>query len=379
MTTIEEYLAAVRRFAAELNVRGDGAFELFVAGLKGQSADAEACVAFRRAVATEAELASMTGYLDIGYFPDPDETCRRAWWLFMLDINHAGDNLELEAVCEPYRRDQPLFQGAPKLFKHIRRKQSDGGDGEPDYELIEEAAVRSVQDSEVFALNPGFAKLAPQLRAQIPALARSQFSMAPRYLRLDPQAWYAEQPMMRLEEAAIVPADPSWMRTLGLFPGMKDFAAYVLEDCDLKADMAQYRDFHLGRIRRLEVSAQRRKPDYLTMMLEELPRGDDPNGLMVSRCIHLDTLAPVGTPMAEARLQHLDLAINIYRGDDRQARMDDSLQNGKVRDATYRTHLYRSEGIPFPVLFTFAGMFFRSQVLLGQWLADLGFTWASSV
>jgi hypothetical protein len=191
-------------------------------------------------------------------------------------------------------------------------------------------------------------------------------------LRLDPSGWYAKQPKMRLEEAVIAPADPTWMQTLALFPGMKTFAAYVLEDCDLKTDLAQYRDYHLRHIRRLEVSAQRREANYLTMMLEELPRADDPNDIMVSRCIHLDTHATVGTPMSEARLQHLDLAINVYRGDRRHARMEGSLQNGRVCDATYRTHLYRIEDIPFPALFTFAGMFFKSGVLLGEWLNELG-------
>lgn len=370
--TIEDYLATVRRLAAELEAQGDGAFELFVSALKGRSTEAEACVAFRLAVATEAELTAMTGYLDIGYFPDPEEITRRAWWLFMFDINHAGDNLQLEAVCEPYNRHQPLFQGAPRLFERVRRRQDDDGPGEPDFELIEEAATQSVDNSEVFAIDPGYAKLAPQLHPQIPAWARSEYPAAPRYLRLDPRRWYAERPRIRLEEAAIVPANPSWMKTLSLFPGMKDPAVYVLEDCDPKTDMAQYRDFHLRAIRELKVSAQRREADYLTMMLEELPRADDPNGLMVGRCIHLDTEAPVGTSMAEARLKHLDLAINVYRGDHRQARMADTLKSSKVRDATYRTHLYRIEDIPFPALFTFAGMFFRSQVLLGEWIADLG-------
>jgi hypothetical protein len=370
MTTIEEYLEAVREFVGELEARGDGAFERFVAGLKGKFQKAEACVAFRQSVATEAELNAVTGYLEIGLFTDPDVTRRRAWWLFLFDINDARDNLELEGVCAPYCYEHPLFQGSPKLFDHIRRSQGDGG--ERDYELIEETAIRSIDDSEVFALSPGFAKLAPQLRPQIPAWARSQFPASPRYLRLDPRNWYPDQPTMLLQEAAIVPADPSWMQTLALFPGMKTFAAYVLEDCDPKADMAQYRDYHLRQVRRLEVTARRREADYLSMMLEELPRPDDRNGLMVGRCIHLDTRAPVGTPMIEARLQHLDLAINVYRGERREDRMQDSLQNGKVCDATYRTHLYRIEDISFPALFVFANMFLKSGVLLGEWLADLG-------
>ncbi len=93
---------------------------------------------------------------------------------------------------------------------------------------------------------------------------------------------------------------------------------------------------------------------------------------MVGRCIHLDTHAPSGTPKGDARLAHLDLAINVYRGADRAARMANTLQHGKSQDATYRTHLYRIEGVPFPALFVFAVLFLKSKTLLGEWLDDLG-------
>ena len=52
--------------------------------------------------------------------------------------------------------------------------------------------------------------------------------------------------------------------------------------------------------------------------------------------------------------------------------MGDSLQSGKVRDATYRTHLLRVEDVPFPALFGFAEMFLKSQCLLAEWRSDLG-------
>jgi hypothetical protein len=83
-------------------------------------------------------------------------------------------------------------------------------------------------------------------------------------------------------------------------------------------------------IRRLEVRVERRDDDYLTMMIEELPRADDPNGLMVGRCIHLDTKDPVGTPLKSVRLNHLDLAINVYRDERRLERLSQTLQNGKI-------------------------------------------------
>lgn len=371
VATIEEYFAAVRSFADDFVRRDDDCFEAFIMGLSG-NAEAEACVTLRLEVATRTELDTKRPFLELGYFPDPDEMRRLAWWLFYSDLVCAYENVRIEGACEPYRRDQPLFKGAPRLFDRIRRRPADKGAGSPDYELVDEAATRCVDESEVFAVDPGFARLPSDLAPRIPAWARSVFPEAPRFLRLDPRFWFAAQPLMRMEEAALVPANPSWMKSLALFPGMKEFASYILEDYDPKSDMAQYRDFHIRDVRRLEVAAQRRSADYLTMMLEELPRADDPNGLMVGRCIHLDTRAPIGTPITEACLQHLDLAINVYGGRDREKRMNDSLQNGRVCDATYRTHLYRIENIPFAALFTFAGMFFKSQLLVQEWLTDIG-------
>jgi len=94
--------------------------------------------------------------------------------------------------------------------------------------------------------------------------------------------------------------------------------------------------------------------------------------------VQLDTRAEIGTPTAQARLQHFDLAINVYTGAQRAARMKDSLQHGKVQDATYRTHFYRIEDIPFPALFTFAELFLRSKVLFSEWIAGLRLNLPSS-
>lgn len=365
---IEEYLNAVNGFAEDMN-RKDASFELYISDLKTTSATANDCVAFRHEVATPTELASVVGYLATGLFPDPSAERRKAWWLFTFDITRASTSLALEKACEPYTQTQPLFVGAPRLFREIRSRENSGS---PDFELIADRAISSVDDSEVYSVGTGYSKLVPQLHSRIPAWARKYFPHTPRYVRLNPWEFHHEQPLLMLMEAALVPANPNWLSTLALFPGMKTFAAYVLQDCCPSENREQYIDYHVHDVRRLEVTAQRREADYLSMMIEELPRDDDPNGLMVGRCIHLDTRATVGTPMAEARLKHLDLAINVYRGLDRAARVADSLQDGKVRDATYRTHLFRIEDVPFPALFGFAEMFLRSRYLLTEWLADIG-------
>lgn len=100
---------------------------------------------------------------------------------------------------------------------------------------------------------------------------------------------------------------------------MKDFAAYQLLDRPTSDGPAEYWDYHAKHLRRLEVRVERREDNYLTMMIEQLPRPDDPSGLMIARCIHLDTFDPALTPLG-VQMQHLDLAINVYVGEDRKER-----------------------------------------------------------
>lgn len=52
-----------------------------------------------------------------------------------------------------------------------------------------------------------------------------------------------------------------------------------------------------------------------------LPQADATNGLTIGRCIHLDTGTPIRSPMMDAQLQHLDLAINVYARYDRTLRL----------------------------------------------------------
>lgn len=137
----------------------------------------------------------------------------------------AYQNRALERSCALYNRCQPLFVGAPKLFDHIRKRQTNG---QPDLELIDSGAVLAINDSEIYVVGPGYGKLAQQLDAQIPVWARKEFPQAPLFLRLDPSRHFKTQPLQALFEASIVPADPRWMKTLALFPEMTAYAQYEL-------------------------------------------------------------------------------------------------------------------------------------------------------
>lgn len=131
----------------------------------------------------------------------------------------------------------------------------------------------------------------------------------------------------------------------------------------------QIYEYLIKKIRRLDVIAQRKNSGVFSMMIEELQQESD--DIVIGRCIHLDSSAPLGTNYEEVQLSHLDLAINVYFDDTGRERMASNLANGKkVTNATCRTHLFRIDDVPLSSLMVFARMFFISMTLLNEWTAE---------
>jgi hypothetical protein len=107
------------------------------------------------------------------------------------------------------------------------------------------------------------------------------------------------------------------------------------------------------------------------MMLEELPNLHIDHELISARCVHLDTEDPVGTPFEKAVMKHLDLAVNVYGGQDKTRRWKSRLFEGKATDATFRTHVLRIKDVPLDSAFAFSIMFFRSETLLDELITGL--------
>ena len=363
---IDTYFENIRKLAFVANEAKVAIYEMIES--PGQHASiVNPSIKFREALLSNEEENDLGGYLASGFFAGRSRRARLASFAMTFDVQHEATRLRVQAQCEPYSQAQPLFQNVPSLFQRIRRKAS----GSQDYELIELVALRSVSGSEVYQAGGGFTKLCPFLSPGIVNWVQKQWPSAPTYVRFDANAYFGDQPVQLLTEATLVPANPRWLADFSLRKGMKDFAAYELQNRPASEGHGEYWDYHVRHLRRLEVHVQRREDNYLSMLIEELPRADDPNELMVGRCIHLDTRDPAFTPLGEIEMQHLDLAINVYAGEDRQKRFGQSLQHGKVQDATFRTHLLRIEGIPFVSVFAFCEMFLDSKILLSEWLNEL--------
>lgn len=363
---IDEYFEGVGHLAKivkEANV----AVHEFVENPGVHAAMVAPLLAFREGILTSEDENGLSGYLAIGFFAGRSRRERLAAFAMTFELEHEWTRREVKRLCERYDSGQRLFQSAPGLFEKIRRRAS----GSQDFELIDVSAVSSVGGSEIYRAGSGFAKLCPYLSAGIVNWAQKEWPTAPAFVRLDAGYYSATQPLQLLTEATLVPANPRWLQDFSLRKGMKDFASYHLLDRPAADGPAEYWDYHAKNVRRLEVHVERREDDYLSMMIEELPRPDDPSSLMIARCIHLDTRDPALTPLGKVEMQHLDLAINVYEGGDRQKRFAQSLQNGKVQDASFRTHLFRIERIPFVSVFSFCGLFLESKVLLSEWFNEL--------
>jgi hypothetical protein len=80
-----------------------------------------------------------------------------------------------------------------------------------------------------------------------------------------------------------------------MYPGQREYGEYDLKDYVTPDDTSAYLGYMVDRLRRLEIRAERRESEYLSMIIEEVASPDERNGLMVWYCVHLDTRDPNAT------------------------------------------------------------------------------------
>jgi len=364
---IDEYFNRVNTLAREC-AQSDTAPHDMIESRGIGNRDIAECMKTRLELITAPELEKLNAYLEIGLFvfaKKPSE--RQALFALSFDIQHALDLVSLKMQCAPYEPNQPLFQGALSLLNHIRQRSNDSVDGE----LLDLSAIRSVSGLSIYKVDGGFSRLTCLLNPGVVNWARARYPNSPTFIRLDPFFFKHQQPRELLTEATLVPANRKWLGDFSLRKGMKDFALYALQDVSPQDDPRGFWEYRMKGVRQLEIRVRRREKDYLTMMIEELSKQDEENSLMVGRCIHLDTRDPVGTPLAAVKVNHLDLAVNVYQGRRRQEHYSQTLKNGKAADASFRTHVFRIEQADFCSVFDFCQLFLRSQLLVDEWIQEV--------
>lgn len=317
---------------------------------QGQSATLKA-MRLRGELSTATEQQQAESLLITGLFKQLPRRDRLAALLLSMEVGKQVDQRSLQRRFARYRSDQPLFTRFPQLNGCARSG-----------ELLPCDNPAAIGSNGIVEFKGGYARLEPMLSPSIIHTLAQEFQDAPLYVRLDPEFAETSPPSQLLLEAIMVPARYRWWQDLGLRHREQTGAQYsIVPPTSPGDDVDAYVEYHVKGFRKLETITQRKDPDHLTMMLEELQLLR--NGLLIGRCIHLDTSAPTGTPPEQATVLHVDLAINVYTDAKVDARLSSQMNNAEKEKASFRTHLLRAEKVPFDVLIPLSFMFFGSNLL----------------
>lgn len=313
----------------------------------------------------ELQRSGYSGLLAIGLFVDREGIEREAAIIAALELEEEVKVTRLRRSCEPYHKGQPLFQHVPGLWDLVRVD----GKRTPELLLVDGERTKLDQSRQLIEASGIKSRLHNCLA---PALTRWLDETVPDacFLRADPYE-VGTGLLPNLLEAAIHPADPKWWRSLRIWPSHRQVAIYEVLDCEPAEDARRFWEYRVRNMGRLEVTFRRDTSGTLSGSIEELTR---PTGaLTIGYYLHLTSDAAVGEEWDMATAAHIDGAINVYCAGDRDAaqrRWSTRTEGGKNIDATFRTHLFRIDEQPLCYVIPIAERFFRSGLLVDEWLTD---------
>lgn len=361
MDEVNQYLAGLDLIAKGCVRSNSSGTELFERMVKESAPEATQLIQNRQRFLSEADREKFRGFWSTGVFSSLDGDERLSAFVVCNELEQTIEDHQIDLRFESYQPTHPVFTAFPDLYQEIQSG-----------ELLPASVAKHLREDGVIQWKHRFLRLDPYLKSAIVGWTRSNFPDSPLFVRIDPHFVQQVNPPRPVNEEILIPANPKWWDTLSIHSRCDAGSTYVLQEPTNPADdQNKYWDYHSPRrrVRRLEVHA-RRKEQYLSMMVEEICDFRDTEGFVLGRCVHWDTGAPAGTPVSSAVAKHLDLAINIYRGDSGDTRMRQNLARGRVVDATIRIHLLRIENLSSNALFGYAQLFFRSKSLLGDWVND---------
>lgn len=274
--------------------------------------------------------------------------------------------IQFRRSIEKYRKDHPIFR-KNILYEYVRH----------DNELIDYNILKWDKIGCYCEYNGCYFRPSSFLEEEVLHFVNNQDPFDKKYIKLDAYYCSQQRPPMYAKFEVLRPVNPKWINSLHLFKNKLDGGHYILQEPEIipgtkisAEQRLKFWEYKIRGIRSLEVHAQRNNSGNLSMMLEEIIDNPVCNKYYVAKCIHLDSDNNAGTQFENAVLNHIDLAINIYSAEAFAERKKQSLANGQIVDATLRTHLLRFDGVPFKTLINLSSLFFTSQILTAEWIAD---------
>lgn len=317
-------------------------------------------------------------FIQSNYFPQQIGDNLDALISMVLEITDASRIYYQLLAFEKYNSSQPIFQKHPELYQKIRTKTN----GNPDLELIRLDAVNfnpppNMPKYKACKYKDSVLYIDSYLNATIPFYLMNKYGTENLFVRITPYHLSMTMPLVILEEEFLRPPNPYWIERFIIHPDQHEGCELFLPKYseDMPSDewrSMQSEEYKRLGIRKLQTIASVKIEGggkHFSMSLEELSEESIEDGMLIGRMIHLDAIDSYDTAFEEVRLSHLDLAVNIYRGDSIQDRMNSTLASGKrITDATIRTHLIRANNIMFSDLLEIAQMFFKSKTMVQEWV-----------
>jgi len=341
--------------------------------LKAKDNSATDLFEFRKYFLDDGDRKRIEPYLEIGFYSGESDDDRVVFFCLEFELESVARRIRLVNAFKAYDDSQTLFTHEPRLTDHIRVKGS--RKGKPENEMVNYGALKQLHASEVLKFEESFVKLLPMLNPRIPEWIGKTFPLSPLFVRIDPDIASNNRLYQFLtEEIQLNPYDyrPESFRFQEAFLRPADHA--LVETTPTQETVRECLDYKVQGIRGLQASTSV-NGTYRSFMIEELDDYSGPDGILIGRCIHCDSKEFEVTGAGEHLLDHLDLAINVYEQENRLARLNGSLRNGKVTDADYRTHVLRVDKVPLYALPMMGLLFMTSQVLFRRYLNDIG--WSS--
>ena len=306
-------------------------------------------------------------YLSLNAFPELPKEYQLACYSIIEEAEHLRELKKHIAMNQRYTETEPVFVNQ-ELHDAICY----------DNELVNYNVIHRLKDTNIAKISNIFYRIDSRIPLVFYHWLEDCFKDSIKAVHICPNEVYNNQPPQMIVECVIQPPKHEWWNTLNIYNGTSTGCSLILLGND-DSNVQDYHDYNTLGIRKLQVSAVRDNAEHrdegnLKMTIEELTKifvyNNPQKAFMIGRMIHLDTDAKRGTSFKDAVLNHIDLAENLYVGDDAFQRDNDNLSNGRmVQKATYRTHLLRVNGIPFESIFKFAYAFFKSKQLVDEWKA----------
>lgn len=360
--TIEQYESLLANLASEAKNAGLNGFGLVERDfVVPDSLTAQAVGFHAEMIAVEADRKQAGWILQTGLFNagTPTNAIRLSAFCVGSEVSKLIEAGAWGRSCTPYSEDDELFReaGLVEVYRDIVY----------DNEIVKFDAEVTPGSRHVSFFG-GYARIATVLDPVVVAWVRRTWPSLPLWIRLEPDFFSMTKPVDILFEQVIRPIDPSWWPTLSLASGRETSARYFLPAEMDKENLLAYWEYHAIKIRSLEVQAKRNAKGNLSVMYEELVQEDE--DLVIGRMVHLDTDDQVGTSNEKSTLNHLDLAINVYRGEAARDRLRIPMTDPGAIMTKTRTHVLRIQGIPFDAQIMFALLFLKSTVLKMDWIMD---------